>query len=55
MKSLHGSESATIIHQVIISNLFIPTSPLTSRDDLDLAWERTDKADLLREAAGLAD
>ena len=25
------------------------------RDDLDLAWERTDKADLLRQAAGLAD
>jgi len=23
------------------------------RDDLDLAWERTDKANLLREAAGL--
>ena len=25
------------------------------RDDLDLSWERTDRADLLREAAGLAE
>ena len=25
------------------------------RDDLDLPWERTDKADLLRQAAGLSE